>query len=77
MADGTAHPTTTGVTHNQPMKTNHYRVSVDKPYNDYVDIDLPVVSPDGVTKLGEAKNCFLQWPSELVFFDKDEVRLCI
>ncbi|XP_021843202.1 uncharacterized protein [Spinacia oleracea] len=55
------------------MKRDNYRVSVDNTYSDYAIFDLPVETDDGVTKLGEAKGYFVEWPVDMVFFvDKGE-----
>jgi hypothetical protein len=67
VADGTVYPGE--VTHGIRMKPGHYRVSVDNPYPEYALLDIPVPSPDGVTKLGLAKSSFVQWPIDLVFVE--------
>uniref|UniRef100_A0A803MXY7 DUF8039 domain-containing protein n=1 Tax=Chenopodium quinoa TaxID=63459 RepID=A0A803MXY7_CHEQI len=68
VADGTVYPVTGEVTHNLKMLLDHYRVSVDNPYPDCALLDIPVPSPDGVTKLGKAKSSFVLWPIDMVFF---------
>ncbi|XP_021753209.1 uncharacterized protein LOC110718634 [Chenopodium quinoa] len=68
VADGTVYPVTGEVTHNLKMLPDHYRVSVDNLYPDCALLDIPVPSPDGVTKLGKAKSSFVLWPIDMVFF---------
>lgn len=71
VAEGTVHPCLNGVMHgSQKLLPNHYKVSVDKPYEEHGMVDLPVPSPDGTTKLCKAKNLFLQWPCSMVLFDE-------
>lgn len=71
VAEGRVHPCATGVMHNsQNLLQNHYKVSVDKVYEEHGMVDLPVPSPDGETKLSGAKNMFLQWPCSMVLFDE-------
>ncbi|XP_021744812.1 uncharacterized protein LOC110710779 [Chenopodium quinoa] len=71
VADGTVYPVTGEVTHNLKMLPDHYRVSVDNPYPDRALLDIPVPSPDGVTKLGKAKSSFVLWPINMVFFEEE------
>ena len=39
------------------------------PYDDHVNVNLPVPTDDGVTLLGDAKGYFVSWPTSLLIFD--------
>ena len=74
VAEGRVHPMPEGVIHNSSSLPDHYRVSIDFPYEEHHNIDLPVPPPDGVKKLGDAKDYFVQWPQSLVILE-DQVYL--
>ena len=69
VADGTHHPTSTGVIHSRSMAGDHSRVTIDMPYEEHVNVNLPVPTDDGVTLLGDAKGYFVSWPTSLLIFD--------
>ncbi|XP_021744979.1 uncharacterized protein LOC110710949 [Chenopodium quinoa] len=71
VADGILYPVTGEVTHNLKMLPDHYRISVDNPYPDCALLDIPVPSPDGMTKLGKAKSSIVLWPIDMVFLEEE------
>ncbi|XP_021761045.1 uncharacterized protein LOC110725886 [Chenopodium quinoa] len=72
VAEEKVQPCPNGVTHNNKMKSDHYRVSVDYIYSEYALLDLPVTTDDGISKLGEAKGYFVEWPKDLVVFEEKD-----
>ena len=73
VAEGTCYPTPTSVMHTSSMLPDHYRVTVDSPYEEQGSVELPIPSPDGVRKVGDATGYFVSWPMSMVLFE-DEVR---
>lgn len=69
VAEGTWYPSETSVIHTSSMLPDHYKVSIDHPYEEYHYKELPVPSPDGETKLGKAKDYFVSWPKSMVLFE--------
>ncbi|XP_056691401.1 uncharacterized protein [Spinacia oleracea] len=63
--------------HHTKMMETHYKVGIDKPYSEFGEIDLPVPTLDGLTKLGETEGSYLQWPKELVLFDNEVMSFII
>ncbi|XP_021755815.1 uncharacterized protein LOC110721000 [Chenopodium quinoa] len=72
VAGGTAYPYGDGPMYNQSIKPGHMKVCINDPYSDFVDVDLPVPTEEGVTKIGEARDNFVQWPAALVLFEDEE-----
>ncbi|XP_056689180.1 uncharacterized protein [Spinacia oleracea] len=70
VADGNVEPWPNDLVHHTKMMETHYKVGVD---SEFGEIDLPVPTPDGLTKLGETEGSYLQWPKELVLFDDEEM----
>ncbi|CAO2820935.1 unnamed protein product [Amaranthus hypochondriacus] len=70
VADGTVHPCDDGVVHSSKLLPDHYKVSIDNPYEEHKLVTLPVPSPDGETELGKSKGYFVQWPIYMVVFDE-------
>ncbi|XP_021758847.1 uncharacterized protein LOC110723783 [Chenopodium quinoa] len=71
VAGGTAYPYGDGPMCNQSIMPAHMKVCINDPYSDFVDVDLPV-PVEGVTKIGEARDNFVQWPAALVLFEDEE-----
>jgi len=70
VALGRVHPDLTGAVHNTLALPGHYRVSLDSPSEDHMNVPVPVPLHEAdVRTVGEAKDCFLQWPIELVLFE--------
>ena len=46
VAEGRVHPMAEGIIHNSSSLPDHYKVSIDFPYEEHHNIDLPVPSPD-------------------------------
>ena len=68
VAEGTAYPYGAGVQHSASVLRDHFKVSIDTPYEEHASVALPVPAPDGTTELGQAKGYFVQWPVSMVLF---------
>lgn len=67
VAHGQVFPMPEGaILHCVPMREHHAKVQVDLVLNEYSDVLVPVPPEAELTKLGQCKNYFIQWPKSQI-----------
>ncbi|KAJ9560349.1 hypothetical protein OSB04_005509 [Centaurea solstitialis] len=69
-AKGMVHSIGEGLCHCVPVKADYVKVHVDQVVKDFEKYPLPVPNEE-MTKLGQARTTFIQWPRDAIVFTKN------